>query len=664
MRRRLLPLPMILWALLGCATPDPSLKRTAVDPATIANHLAQGLTAVPSVSRATAVLLLSFNRIRSVSQASFPEGLGALRRLSLGGQLTRSLQIGGRSFTNAPNLTSLDLGGNGQLVLHREAFAGLGELESLFLDSNGLDEGVLESGLFRSLLSLRSLVLTGNRIRRLSPDSSFRNLPSLRSLDLKLNRISELCGSDSDALPPGLSKLDLSSNRLSYNQWPSSSSSSSSSSSNSSVCPLGSAVNLTLEELDISLNPLNLQGAENFFRAIAGSRIQRLIFRHTVLGRNFGFRNLGDPDSRTFAGLGGSDVRSFDLSRGFIFRLNPGVFSGLPRAESLSLAFHKINRIGKGAFLGLARLRTLNLSHNLLGEIYQEGLESLRASPLQHLDLKSNHIGAVEDEAFSGLRSLRTLDLGDNALSRIPRSRIPGLEHLLLGQNRIGSSYGIQHFSPGLISLDLSSNRLRDLGELGSLMQQLHSLRFLKLSRNGIDRCLANPGALPPLSHTQLLSLDLSRNSLGEAWAAGSCLDAFRQLSLLRVLNLGSNRLSAVPDLQDLSSLRSLDLSGNSLRTLPRSVFRGLGSLEFLSLTDNCLSTLPPSLLPSLPALRGLGLGGNPFVCGCGGAGDGSATRLTRWFVDNNVTSLDLPETVSCASLVDLEEVSIDSLPW
>ncbi|KAK6477675.1 toll-like receptor 5 [Huso huso] len=658
MMQRLLPLPMILWALLGCVTPDPSLNRTAVDPATIANHLAQGLTAVPSVSRATAVLLLSFNRIRSVSRASFPEGLGALRRLTLGGQLTRSLQIGGKSFTNTPNLTSLDLGGNGQLVLHREAFVGLGELESLFLDSNGLDEGVLESGLFRSLLSLRSLVLTGNRIRRLSPDPSFRNLPSLRSLDLKLNRISELCGSDSDSLPPGLSKLDLSSNLLSYNQWPPSSSSS----SNSSVCPLGAAVNLTLEELDISLNPLNLQGAENFFRAIAGSRIQRLIFRHTVLGRNFGFRNLGDPDSRTFAGLRSSDVRNFDLSQGFIFELNPGVFSGLPRAESLSLAFHKINRIGKGAFLGLGRLRTLNLSHNLLGEIYQEGLESLRASPLQHLDLKSNHIGAVEDEAFSGLRSLRTLDLGDNALSRIPRSRIPGLEHLLLGQNRIGSSYGIHHFSPSLISLDLSSNRLRDLGELGSLMQQLHSLRFLKLSRNGIDRCLANPGALP-LSHNQLLSLDLSHNSLGEAWAVGSCLDAFRQLSLLRVLKLGSNRLSTIPDLQDLSSLRSLDLSGNSLRTLPRGVFRGLGSLEFLSLTDNGLVTLPPSLLSLLPALRGLGLGGNPFVCGCGGGGDDSATRLTRWFVDNNVTSLDPPETVSCTAPTALEEVSIDSLP-
>ncbi|MBN3287001.1 TLR5 protein, partial [Polyodon spathula] len=650
---------MILWALLGCVAPDPSPNRTAIDPTTIANHLAQGLTTVPSVSRSTAVLLLSFNRIRSVSQASFPEGLGALRRLTLGAQLTRSLQIGGKSFANAPNLTSLDLGGNGQLVLHREAFVGLGELESLSLDSNGLDEGVLESGLFRSLISLRSLVLTGNRIRRLSPDPSFRNLPNLRSLDLKLNLISELCGSDLAALPPGLSKLDLSSNLLSYNQQPSSSSSSS-----SSGCPPGAAVNLTLDELDVSLNPLNLQGAENFFLALAGSKIQRLIFRHTVLGRNFGFRNLGDPDSRTFAGLGSSDIRDFDLSRGFIFQLNPGVFSGLPRVESLSVAFHKINRIERGAFLGLESLRTLNLSHNLLGEIYQEGLESLRTSPLQHLDLKSNHIGAVQNEAFSGLRSLRTLDLGDNALSRIPRSRIPGLEHLLLGQNRIGSTYGIQHFSPSLISLDLSSNRLRDLGELGSLMQQLVSLRFLKLSRNGIDRCLASPGAAPP-SHSQLLSLDLSHNSLDEAWSAGSCLNAFRGLSLLRVLNLGNNRLSAIPDLQDLCSLRSLDLSGNSLRALPWGAFRGLGSLEFLSLTDNSLATLPSSsLLSRLPALRGLGLGGNPFVCGCGGGGEDGAARLTQWLVDKNVTSLDPPGGVSCAFPTDLEEVSINSLPW
>ncbi|XP_075426034.1 toll-like receptor 5 [Ascaphus truei] len=591
---------------------------------------AQGLRSVPSlIPPHTQVLLLAFNGISSVSQFSFPD-LPLLRSLSLGAQhLAGSLSVGQSAFLHSPNLTSLDLGGNLNLRLHPEAFGGLAQLEVLLLDSNGLDETVLESGLFRDLTNLRKLDLSFNRIRRLRPDPSFFPLTSLSYLILKLNKIDSVCGEDLRSLRNRkLELLDLSSNPLHFTDSPSCSN------------PFR---DIALGTLDVSSMDWNAEKVETFFRTISGTKVERLKMNHAAaLGSGFGFHNLRDPDEDTFSGLNSSEVWALDLSHGFISQLAPRVFSAFSRLISLDLSSNKINRIRPGAFSGLGELVSLNLSGNLLGELLSPSFQVLCPTSLQALDLSSNHIGAIQYGALDGLVALETLSLRDNALTRIPSVRLPGLTLVLLSQNRISDVYGLSSFSPRTTFLDLSGNRLTDLGSLWEILE-LRSLRYLLLGRNRLSRCSPSY-ASRQVPGKGLLYLDLSDNALGGVWKSGQCKDIFQGLGQLESLNLSRNHLSSLPEdlFQGLTGLQALDLSWNDLRGLRSGAFLGLSYLRSLNLQGNSLVTLSLSFLVPLTSLESIDLSEVTFVCDCG------LRELWDWMGATNVTVQLGGRTASC----------------
>ncbi|MCQ3808428.1 MAG: leucine-rich repeat domain-containing protein [Acidimicrobiia bacterium] len=64
-----------------------------------------------------------------------------------------------------------------------------------------------------------------------------------------------------------------------------------------------------------------------------------------------------------------------------------------------------------------------------------------------------------------------------------------------------------------------------------------------------------------------------------------------------------------------LSSLQTLDLSDNSLASLPADAFNGLPSLESLSLDNNSLSGFPTRAFRDLGALVNLSMGQNRLTC-------------------------------------------------
>jgi hypothetical protein len=126
----------------------------------------------------------------------------------------------------------------------------------------------------------------------------------------------------------------------------------------------------------------------------------------------------------------------------------------------------------------------------------------------------------------------------------------------------------------------------------------------------------AGAGPAPPVAR-----LDLSRSRLTSLPALGR-LSSLRQLFLahnqlqelppalgeleqLEHLDLSSNRLQALPaSIGRLQRLVRLDLRGNQLSQLPAEVGQ-LRSLRYLDLSDNPLQSLPPELaeLPELEAL-------------------------------------------------------------
>ncbi|XP_033030737.1 toll-like receptor 5 [Lacerta agilis] len=591
---------IIFLLVLGYAVDSqPRCYHTKVNSLLVANCQAQRHKEVPETDRSLQVLLLNFNFLSNISDSSFSQ-MTSLRMLSLGKQLGGSLYVGERAFQNVPSVRILDLGGNKNLTMHPAAFHGLAQLEVLLLDFNGFDEGVLERGYFQDLVSLKRLDLSGNRIRRLRPDPTFQGLRKLSVLQLKLNRIGEICGEDLRHLRGHhLALLDLSSNRL----------------LNPNACT-NPFFSIVLGTLDVSSNSWNAMEAQKFFTRLNGTRIHNLKMQHSAaLGSGFGFHNLKGISPSTFLGLRGSGVYSFDVSNGFLRELGPSVFSGLPDLNILLLRSNQITEIQDGAFSGLSQLRLLDLSHNLLGELYTKALQPLRSSPLQHLILKSNHLGIVQHDALVGLNSLQTLDLRDNALVRVPAGKLPSLLRLMLGQNRIGDAWGLERLSSNLTHLDFSSNRLSDLGSLWGQLGKNPTLRFLNLSGNQLAKCFrAERGP------RELRELDISHNDLGDIWKTEKCVDIFQHLEKLRVLNLSSNGLRALPEglFQGLVSLQTLNLSANLLPMIPEEAFLGLKSLRSLSLHGNPIVTLSHSTFEPLIQLQSLDLSELSLLCDCG----------------------------------------------
>ncbi|XP_053305396.1 toll-like receptor 5 [Spea bombifrons] len=591
---------------------------------------AKNLFSVPSlIPPDTQVLLLPFNNIPTVSQHSFP-ALHLLQALSLGSQtISTSFLVEEAAFYNLPNLTSLDLGGNRHISLHPGAFKGLTKLEVLLLDSNGLNESVLESGLFKELISLRKLDLSFNRILRLHPDPSFLNLRYISSIVLKFNKINLPCGKDLQNLQgKRLDLLDLSSNPLNFNA--------------TNSCP-NPFKNITLGILDISSMAWDAERVGNFFKIISGTQIKNIKMRHNgLLGSGFGFQNLKDPDEVTFSGLNSSKTYFLDLSHSFISQLAPQVFSSFPELLSLDLSYNKISRLSPGAFSGMRELVSLNLSGNLLGEIMSKSFQELGSTPLKALDLSSNHIGAVQYEAMNVLGSLESLNLRDNALNKIPPVKLPSLTLLILGQNRISNTYGLSSFCPSAKILDLSSNRLTDVRSLWEILD-LSSLQYLQLGRNQLSCCSpTQSGKRAPTSG--LLYLDLSDNSLGFVWKTEQCADIFMSLEKLEILNLAKNHISYLPyDLfKGLVSLHTLDLSRNHLTQIQSGQFLGLSSLKTLNLGTNSLITLSTANLEPLVALESIDLSEVTFVCGCG------LWDVWHWMKVNNITVLTGDSEISC----------------
>uniref|UniRef100_A0A8C3T862 Uncharacterized protein n=1 Tax=Chelydra serpentina TaxID=8475 RepID=A0A8C3T862_CHESE len=178
---------------------------------------------------------------------------------------------------------------------------------------------------------------------------------------------------------------------------------------------------------------------------MAGAQIGHLKLQHSgAIGRGFGFNNLQGLSAGTFSGLSRSRVLSFDMSHGFLAKLGPLVFSGLPELRTLHL------------------LRVLDLSQNSLNIVWSAGgcvdvfhhLDRLTA-----LNLSRNNLQTLPEGLFQGLVSLQALDLSGNLMAMLPDGLFWDLHSLQL--------------------LGLQGNPLVALSP--SVLQPLQALAFLNL---------------------------------------------------------------------------------------------------------------------------------------------------------------------------------------
>ncbi|CAH0547818.1 unnamed protein product [Brassicogethes aeneus] len=242
---------------------------------------------------------------------------------------------------------------------------------------------------------------------------------------------------------------------------------------------------------------------------------------------------------------------------------------------SVNFNYNKITEIGF-ALADLKGLRDLEFEGNLLEIIRADSFEPL--NKIEKLNFKNNRIRIIEDQVLFNKPYLTKLNLAGNQISRINLNSTTSLEYLNLANNKLV-----------LASLSILSN--------------LKSLKELIISDNHISEVLPNEFR----NFTSLVKLDVSGNKLVLRD------ESFSDLYSLLDLNLSRNSIKTLPShvFQQSLQLKSIDLSHNVIYKFPELVFSNLTDLETLNLSYNKIVSLPYVLFKNLVNLNVLDVAGN-----------------------------------------------------
>lgn len=157
--------------------------------------------------------------------------------------------------------------------------------------------------------------------------------------------------------------------------------------------------------------------------------------------------------------------------------------------------------------------------------------------------------------------------------------------------------------------LDLGENNMWSIPE--GVLCPLLNLEVLNLTRNRLREVTSFHFGTGARCAPGLRELDLSNNSIESLPAA-----AFSGLSRLHGLDLRSNAITFLADraLEGLSSLAVLKLSDNRLASLPPELFTDARNVQEIHLRNNTLSVLPPGLFSDLTQLLVLDLSRNELT--------------------------------------------------
>ncbi|XP_037683131.1 podocan isoform X2 [Choloepus didactylus] len=328
---------------------------------------------------------------------------------------------------------------------------------------------------------------------------------------------------------------------------------------------------LTLAPRFLPNTLISVDFAANYLTKIYGLTFGQKPNLRSVYLHNNKLADAGLPDNMF---NGSSNVEILILSSNFLRHVPKHL---PPALYKLHLKNNKLEKIPPGAFSELSNLRELYLQNNYLTDGGLDNETFWKLSSLEYLDLSSNNLSRVP----AGLpRSLVLLHLEKNAIRRVDAdvlTPIRSLEYLLL-----------------------HSNRLRARGIHPLAFQGLKRLHTVHLYNNALERV---PSGLPRRVRT-LMILHNQISGIGR--------DDFATTYFLEELNLSYNRITSPQVHRDafrkLRLLRSLDVSGNRLHTLPPGLPR---NVHVLKVKRNELAALARGALAGMAQLRELYLTGN-----------------------------------------------------
>ena len=310
------------------------------------------------------------------------------------------------------------------------------------------------------------------------------------------------------------------------------------------------------------------------------------------------------------------DLNSVDISNNPITEIKPVDFYGLRNSHisQLFLTQLGLTTLSKDHFQYVPHLRVLSLQKNkfisLKADVFQDewGLTSLilgrnqlknipgyalsKMPYLQTLNLEQNNItNCTFSEEFQNMTNLRTIDLGKNAMGSLTKT-----------------SFTNFYNSTRLTELILSFCKLQVI-EADTFLP-LRSLKRLRLDNNPL-----NARMLEQAFYGLRFAYNLSQLYLESTNLAALNNETFQYLvntSLVRIEAKGSAlQVLKMDTFKYLSKLSYLSLTGKGIKEIQANVFQSVNNLEWLDLSKNSLLTVPDATTVNLQYVKVLLLGRN-----------------------------------------------------
>ncbi|KAG5666389.1 hypothetical protein PVAND_014418 [Polypedilum vanderplanki] len=231
---------------------------------------------------------------------------------------------------------------------------------------------------------------------------------------------------------------------------------------------------------------------------------------------------------------------------------------------------------------------------------HMPGMSNSNVHQVAILNQNTRIIPNIICSQFNNLRELIVISSGLDVITQRSFTECSELRQLIMFDNTLAEVPDFTFINvPNLQLLEIGLNRIERLGDFSFAGT---SIEFLDISSNYLTEF--NPNWFSPINST-LRTLDLLHNNIRTI-----PVDAFRELRDLRQLVLNSNPISTLPAnvFEALFSLEELFLSNCSISFLNQEWFRPLFSLRHLQLNHNGITQLPNEIFNQLRQLQTLEL--------------------------------------------------------